>query len=48
MSYRLRKWTLATVLIAVIVFGLSGRVFDPWLWAFVAMWSALLLYACAR
>jgi protein-S-isoprenylcysteine O-methyltransferase Ste14 len=36
---------LITAVIAVIVLGISGRWFDPWLWAYVAVFSGAGLYA---
>jgi protein-S-isoprenylcysteine O-methyltransferase Ste14 len=48
-SARIVRWFLVNLLIAAVVFGLSGRYDDPWLWgflaaiAFVGLYPALLL-----
>lgn len=42
---RLVRWLLITAAIAIIVLGLSGRWWDPWLWAYVAVFSGAGLYA---
>ena len=41
---RLARWAAITAVIAVIVLGLSGRWTDPWLWAFIAVFSGAGLY----
>lgn len=41
----LLRWSLGTGLVTALVFGLSGRGTDPWLWAYVLVWSGMTLYA---
>jgi protein-S-isoprenylcysteine O-methyltransferase Ste14 len=45
MVKRLKRWLLATGILSVVVFGLSGTWRDPWLWAYVAVSSAAAFYA---
>ena len=45
MSTRLRRLALAILIPAVALLGLSGQWTDPWLWAFVAVWSITVGYA---
>jgi len=45
MPKRLARWAAITAVIAGVVFGLSGRWTDPWLWAYVGVFSAAGLYA---
>ena len=45
---RLAKWLAASTIAAVLLFGLSGRWLDPWLWAYIAVVSAAGLYAALR
>jgi protein-S-isoprenylcysteine O-methyltransferase Ste14 len=42
---RLVRWLLVTGCLAVGIFALAGRWLDPWLWAYVAIFSAAGLYA---
>jgi len=42
---RLARWAAITIIIAVAIFGLSGRWTDPWLWAYVGVFAAAGLYA---
>lgn len=42
---RAGKWLAVSIGLAALVFGLSGRWTDPWLWAYVAVFSAAGLYA---
>lgn len=44
MTKRLTRWGLATLLIAGLVFVLAGTWRDPWLWAYVGVWSASAAY----
>jgi protein-S-isoprenylcysteine O-methyltransferase Ste14 len=41
----LKRWILATVIVGALVFILAGTLRDPWLWAYVGVWSATALYA---
>ena len=42
---RLARWFLVSACLACGVFGLAGRWLDPWLWAYIAAFSAAGLYA---
>ena len=42
---RLARWAGISIVIALGVFGLAGRWTDPWLWAYVGVFSAAGLYA---
>jgi protein-S-isoprenylcysteine O-methyltransferase Ste14 len=42
---RLTRWAAVTILIAVVVLGLSGRWTDPWLWTYVGVFCTAGLYA---
>src|SRR6185503_10282654 len=44
MSKRLKRWGLATLMVASVIFVLSGTWRDPWLWAYVGVWSASAAY----
>ena len=44
---RLLKAAVVMGGIAAIVLGLSGRWTDPWLWTYLAIWSALITYGSA-
>ncbi len=44
MTKRLKRWGLATLSIAGLVFVLAGTWRDPWLWAYVGVWSASAAY----
>jgi protein-S-isoprenylcysteine O-methyltransferase Ste14 len=41
---RLSRWFLVNLLVAAVVFGLSGRYEDPWLWGLLAALAILGLY----
>jgi protein-S-isoprenylcysteine O-methyltransferase Ste14 len=45
MARRLGRWFTATSVMALGLFALAGRWTDPWLWTYIAVWSALVLYA---
>ena len=45
MSKPLKRWLLVSGVISVAVFGLAGMWRDPWLWAYVIIWSATTCYA---
>ena len=45
MSKPLKRWLLVSGVISVAVFGLAGTWRDPWLWAYVIIWSATTCYA---
>ena len=45
MARRLKRWALATTIIAGLVFVLAGTLSDPWLWAYVGVWAATAAYA---
>ncbi len=42
---RTGRWLLVTAVMAMAVLGISGRWFDPWLWAYIAVFSGAGLYA---
>ena len=44
MAKKLKRWMLATLMIAGLVFLLAGTWRDPWLWAYVGVWSASAAY----
>jgi protein-S-isoprenylcysteine O-methyltransferase Ste14 len=44
MAKRLKRWLLATAMIGGVVFVLAGTWRDPWLWAYVAVWSLSAAY----
>lgn len=44
MAKRFKRWVLATLMIAGVVFGLAGTWRDPWLLAYVSVWSASAAY----
>ncbi len=44
MAKELKRWMLATLMIAGLVFLLAGTWRDPWLWAYVGVWSASAAY----
>jgi protein-S-isoprenylcysteine O-methyltransferase Ste14 len=50
MSYikRLARWLTVCTVAAVLLFALSGRWQDPWLWGYIAVLSACGLYATLR
>jgi protein-S-isoprenylcysteine O-methyltransferase Ste14 len=45
MAKRLKRLTLATLPVAGVLFILAGTWRDPWLWAYVTVWSASAAYA---
>lgn len=45
MANRFKRWALATSIVAGLVFVLAGTVRDPWLWAYVGVWSVMAAYA---
>jgi protein-S-isoprenylcysteine O-methyltransferase Ste14 len=45
MAKRVGRWAFATAIVAVLVFVPAGTLRDPWLWAYVAVWSAGSAYA---
>lgn len=45
MTNGLKRWAVATLLIAAIVFVLAGTWRDPWLWAYVGVWALTAAYA---
>ena len=45
MVKRLKRWLLASGVVTVAVFTLAGTWRDPWLWAYVAVWSTAAAYA---
>ena len=45
MVKRLKRWLLATGLVGVVLFTGAGTWRDPWLWAYVGVWSAAAFYA---
>jgi protein-S-isoprenylcysteine O-methyltransferase Ste14 len=47
-AVRLARWATVTVVVGGIVLAISGRWFDPWLWAYVAVFSGAGLYASAQ
>ena len=44
MAKRLKRWLLATMMIGGLVFVLAGTWRDPWLWAYVGVWSVSAAY----
>jgi len=45
MAKRLKRWILSTFLVASLVFLLAGTWRDPWLWAYVGVWTVSAAYA---
>ncbi len=45
MAKRLKRWALATSIVAGLVFVLAGTLRDVWLWAYVGVWTAASAYA---
>jgi protein-S-isoprenylcysteine O-methyltransferase Ste14 len=45
MAKRLKRWVLAVGLLTSVVFALAGTWHDPWLWAYVSVYAAAMLYA---
>jgi protein-S-isoprenylcysteine O-methyltransferase Ste14 len=45
MVKRLKRWVLGTGIISVGLFALAGTWRDPWLWAYVLLWSSATGYA---
>ena len=48
MPLSLRLWTVATLLLTVLVLGLSGRWHDPWLWTYLAAGQRCCSTVCSR
>ena|SRR6266540_2864678 len=47
MAKRMMIWGLGVSITAVLLFALSGRWTDPWLWSFVVAWAATTFYGLA-
>jgi protein-S-isoprenylcysteine O-methyltransferase Ste14 len=47
MANWLKRWMLGSGVVAALVFGLAGTVSDPWMWGYLAVWSATTFYALA-
>ena len=47
MRKRLTGWGLAITGLGVLVFTLAGSWYDPWLWAYLAMWAGMTFYGVA-
>jgi protein-S-isoprenylcysteine O-methyltransferase Ste14 len=45
MVKRLKRWVLASGVVTVALFALAGTWRDPWLWAYVLLWSTASFYA---
>lgn len=45
MTKRMKRWLLATFVVATLIFGLAGTWRDPWLWVYVGVWSGCAAYA---
>ncbi len=45
MAKRLIRWGLITTFVSGIVFALAGTWWDPWLWAYAAVWAGTTFYA---
>jgi protein-S-isoprenylcysteine O-methyltransferase Ste14 len=45
MVKRLKRWILASGVVTVALFALAGTWRDPWLWAYVLLWSTASFYA---
>jgi protein-S-isoprenylcysteine O-methyltransferase Ste14 len=45
MRRRLQRWGIGVAVIGTGVVVISGRTRDPWLWAYIATWAAVSLYA---
>jgi protein-S-isoprenylcysteine O-methyltransferase Ste14 len=45
MVKRLKRWGLASGVLTIALFALAGTWRDPWLWAYVLIWSAAASYA---
>lgn len=48
MNKAFKRWSLATIMIAAVVFLLAGTWRDPWLWAYVGVWSVSAAYGLLR
>ena len=44
MSKQFKRWILATLMVAGVVFLLAGTWRDPWLWTYVGVWSVSAAY----
>jgi protein-S-isoprenylcysteine O-methyltransferase Ste14 len=47
MTKRLIIWSSGVSVITLLLFALSGRWTDPWLWSFVGLWAATTFYGLA-
>jgi protein-S-isoprenylcysteine O-methyltransferase Ste14 len=45
MARRFRRWGFGVTLVGGTVLAISGGWTDPWLWAYIATWAVLSLYA---
>jgi len=45
MVKRLRRWMIATSLMAAVVLLLAGTWRDPWLWGYLGVWATMAAYA---
>jgi protein-S-isoprenylcysteine O-methyltransferase Ste14 len=45
MHHKLLRWLTFTAILTAIVLAVSGRLTDPWLWAYVITWSAFACYS---
>lgn len=45
MAKRLKRWILATSIMATLVLVVAGTWRDPWLWVYVGVWSGCAAYA---
>lgn len=45
MVKRLKRWLLVSGIMSAALFALAGTWRDPWLWAYVVLWSASTCYA---
>jgi len=45
MAKRMKRWLLASGLVTLAIFALAGTWRDPWLWAYVVVWSTAAGYA---
>jgi protein-S-isoprenylcysteine O-methyltransferase Ste14 len=45
MAKWLQRWVFGSFIISALVFVLAGAWRDPWLWAYVLVWSAVTFYA---
>jgi protein-S-isoprenylcysteine O-methyltransferase Ste14 len=45
MARRLKRWCFGVTLVGGLVLAIAGRWTDPWLWAYIATWAVVSLYA---